>query len=75
MYVKSLLLVAVYIDPKTKAERRVPLELFYKQDSEPVYGIISDDDGRAVRCGLLTLSFIDELLFLRTCVPDVTYSY
>jgi peptidylprolyl isomerase len=25
----------------------IPLELFYKQDSEPVYGITSDDDNRA----------------------------
>lgn len=27
--------------------RKVPLELFYKQDAEPVYGITSDDDMRA----------------------------
>jgi peptidylprolyl isomerase len=27
--------------------RTIPLELFYKQDSEPVYGITSDDDMRA----------------------------
>lgn len=38
---------AGYIDPKTKAVRTIPLELFYKDDKEPVYGITSDDDNRA----------------------------
>jgi len=36
-----------YIDPATKKPRTIPLEIFYKQDSEPVYGITSDDDNRA----------------------------
>ena len=38
---------AGYIDSRTGTERAVPLELFYKSDSEPVYGITSDDDNRA----------------------------
>lgn len=38
-----------YIDPKTKEVRRIPLELFYKQDKEPTYGITSDDDNRATQ--------------------------
>ena len=36
-----------YIDPATGTVRTIPLELFYKKDYEPVYGITSDDDGRA----------------------------
>mmetsp|Transcript_31266 Transcript_31266/g.52290 ORF Transcript_31266/g.52290 Transcript_31266/m.52290 type:complete len:443 (-) Transcript_31266:117-1445(-) len=36
-----------YIDPGTKKPRTIPLELFYKQDAEPTYGITSDDDLRA----------------------------
>lgn len=36
-----------YIDPATKQPRTIPLEIFYKQDTEPVYGITSDDDNRA----------------------------
>lgn len=32
-----------YIDPQTKSLREIPLELFYKRDLEPVYGITSDD--------------------------------
>ena len=36
-----------YIDPKTGNIRTIPLELFYKQDTQPVYGITSDDDKRA----------------------------
>lgn len=35
-----------YIDPKTNKKRAVPLELFYKSDKEPTYGITSDDDDR-----------------------------
>lgn len=36
-----------YVDPATKQMRTIPLEIFYKQDAEPVYGITSDDDNRA----------------------------
>lgn len=36
-----------YVDPKTGQLRTIPLELFYKNDKEPVYGITSDDDRRA----------------------------
>jgi peptidylprolyl isomerase len=36
-----------FIDPKTKQLRQIPLELFYKKDREPVYGITSDDDMRS----------------------------
>jgi peptidylprolyl isomerase len=36
-----------YVDPKTKQIRRIPLEIFYKQDSEPTYEITSDDELRA----------------------------
>jgi hypothetical protein len=32
---------------KKLVTRTVPLELFYKGDSEPTYGITSDDDMRA----------------------------
>jgi hypothetical protein len=35
--------------------RTIPLELFYKQDSEPTYGITSDDDNRATEA--MTLPF------------------
>ena len=42
-----------YIDPKTKQVRTIPLELFYKQDAQPVYGVISDDDGRATETMIL----------------------
>lgn len=36
-----------YIDPRTKTLREIPLELFYKQDTQPAYGITSDDDQRS----------------------------
>jgi peptidylprolyl isomerase len=36
-----------YVDPSTKETRSIPLEIFYKKDSEPVYGATSDDDARA----------------------------
>ena len=36
-----------FVDPATGRLRTVPLELFYKSDSQPVYGITSDDDLRA----------------------------
>ncbi|KAJ1431232.1 cyclophilin type peptidyl-prolyl cis-trans isomerase/CLD-domain-containing protein [Ochromonadaceae sp. CCMP2298] len=36
-----------YVDPATKKPRTVPLELFYKGDTEPSYGYTSDDDLRA----------------------------
>lgn len=36
-----------YVDPATGRERTVPLELFYKADAQPVYGVTSDDDMRA----------------------------
>lgn len=36
-----------YIDPTTKTKRTIPLELFYKNDQEPVYDATSDDDLRA----------------------------
>jgi peptidylprolyl isomerase len=38
---------AGFIDPKTGITRTIPLEIFYKNDKEPVYGITSDDDSRA----------------------------
>ena len=31
----------------SKIERKIPLELFYRYDTEPTYGITSDDDNRA----------------------------
>lgn len=42
-----------YVDPKTGNVRYIPLELFYKADAEPVYGITSDDDLRATDAMLL----------------------
>jgi peptidylprolyl isomerase len=36
-----------YIDPTSRTLRTIPLEIFYKQDSEPVYGATSDEDNRA----------------------------
>ena len=36
-----------FIDPKTREQRTIPLELFYKNDVEPTYGYTSDDDKRA----------------------------
>lgn len=36
-----------YYDEKTQSIRKIPLELFYKRDKEPVYDITSDDDMRA----------------------------
>lgn len=38
---------AGYVDPKTNLVRTIPLEIFYKNDASPVYGITSDDDNRA----------------------------
>jgi len=32
---------------KNKIERKIPLEVFYRYDTEPTYGITSDDDNRA----------------------------
>jgi len=37
-----------YVDPRTKKVRNIPLELFYKKDTAPTYGITSDDDNRGV---------------------------
>eukprot|EP01041_Mallomonas_annulata_P003107 gene3107-6097_t len=34
-------------DKKTGSKRKIPLEIFYKIDKEPTYGITSDDDDRA----------------------------
>lgn len=42
-----------YVDPTTGETRIVPLELFYKKDKEPVYGITSDDDLRSTDTMLL----------------------
>ena len=42
-----------YVDPKTNVIREIPLELFYKQDTEPVYGITSDDDTRSTEAFVL----------------------
>jgi peptidylprolyl isomerase len=51
-----------YIDPKTKEVRTIPLELFYKQDKEPTYGITSDDDNRATQA--MALPFQGTFLFM-----------
>lgn len=37
-----------FIDPVTKMPRLLPLELFYKRDKEPTYGVNSDDGLRAL---------------------------
>ena len=36
-----------YVDKKTGQIRQIPLEIFYKKDSEPVYSATSDDDLRS----------------------------
>jgi len=36
-----------FVDPKTREVRQLPLELFYKRDSSPVYEYTSDEDMRA----------------------------
>ena len=36
-----------YVDKKTGQIRQIPLEIFYKKDSAPVYSATSDDDMRA----------------------------
>ena len=38
---------------KTPAPRKIPLEIFYKTDSQPTYSITSDDDNRALDTQLL----------------------
>jgi peptidylprolyl isomerase len=36
-----------FVDPNTKEKRVIPLELFYKKDTQPTYEYTSDDDLRA----------------------------
>jgi len=36
-----------YIPSGAAESRKIPLEIFYKKDAEPTYGITSDDDSRA----------------------------
>jgi hypothetical protein len=68
-----------YVDPGTKKPRTVPLELFYKTDSEPSYGITSDDDLRATETmalpfqaygalGILCYYFIMLLCYYVICI-------
>ena len=42
-----------YSEGRDKPMRTIPLELFYKKDGEPTYGITADDDGRFVYIALV----------------------
>lgn len=35
-----------FVDPKTKQDRRIPLEVMVKGDKEPMYGVTMEDAGR-----------------------------
>ena len=59
-----------YIDPATKEVRTIPLEVFYKNDKEPVYGITSDDDNRAKETKALPFQAFGALGMAREEDPD-----
>ncbi len=59
-----------YTDPVTKEVRTIPLEVFYKNDKEPVYGITSDDDNRAKETKALPFQAYGALGMAREEDPD-----
>ena len=62
---------AGYIDPSNPKEvRTIPLEIFYKNDKEPVYGITSDDDNRAKETKALPFQAYGALGMAREEDPD-----
>ena len=59
-----------YVDPKTGKVRTIPLEIFYKNDQEPVYGISSDDDNRAKETKALPFQAYGSIGMARDVDPD-----